>query len=62
MAKPVYKELLDRQTAVTKIAGYLIAGFFGIALTVAYFHFWVRGALTIISFIFIFCCIIISNI
>jgi len=53
MAKPVFKELLDRQTAVTKIAGYLIAGFFGTVLAIIYSVFDVKGPLIIISAIFI---------
>ena len=53
MAKPVYKELLDRQTAVTQIVGYLIAGFFGTVLAIIYFVFDVKGPLIIISAIFI---------
>ncbi|MBN4051191.1 PAS domain S-box protein [bacterium AH-315-M05] len=53
MTKPVFKELLDRQTSVTKIVGYLVAGFFGIVLAIIYFVFDVKGPLIIISAIFI---------
>lgn len=53
MTKPVFKELLDRQTAVTQIAGYLVAGFFGIVLIIIYFIFDVKGPLIIISAIYI---------
>ena len=54
MTKPVFKELLDRQTAVTKIAGYIIAGFFGIVLAIIYFNFDdVKRPLIIISAIYI---------
>jgi len=53
MAKPVFKELLERQTAVTKIVGYLVAGFFGTVLLIIYSVFDVKGPLITFSSIFI---------
>ncbi|MFH1320326.1 MAG: hypothetical protein ABII90_06720 [Bacteroidota bacterium] len=52
MAKPVFNELLERQIKVTKICGYTIALFFGVALSISYFFFDAKHLLFTISCIY----------
>ena len=49
MAKYVYQELLDRQTKVTKIAGYAIVGFFALIYVLAKYLFGFEHALVNIT-------------
>lgn len=52
MAKPVFKELLERQIKVTKICGYTIALFFGVVLFISYLFFDAKHLLFTISCIY----------